>query len=128
MVKRFKNKFTLGDWLFGAVKLTKNADPDKYGYSDYGIGFEAGSNFSINGECGKNVAICCVDNKLSVYIDNIEKDNLVLGKGSRDGLDYTTIITEAKYYVNITNSRKTTCLSLHYNAANSFLYANGVKL
>ena len=128
MVKRLKNKFTLGDWLFGAVKLTKNADPDKYGYSDYGIGFEADSNFSINSEWGKNVAICCVDNKLSVHIDNIEKDNLVFGKGSTDGLDYTTITTEAKYYVNITNSRKTTCLSLHYNAANSFLYANGVKL
>ena len=26
--------------LFGAVKLTKNADTDKYGYSNYGIGFD----------------------------------------------------------------------------------------
>ena len=30
--------FTLDNCLFGAVKLTKNADPDKYGYSGYGIG------------------------------------------------------------------------------------------
>ena len=28
MVKRF----TLGNGLFGAAKLTKNVDPDKYGY------------------------------------------------------------------------------------------------
>ena len=33
-------KFTLGNSLFGAVKLTKNAYPDKYRYSGYGIGFD----------------------------------------------------------------------------------------
>ena len=30
---------TLQNALFGAVKLTKNADINKYGYSGYGIGF-----------------------------------------------------------------------------------------
>ena len=33
--------FTLNNCLFGSVKLTKNADPDKYKYSGYGIGFES---------------------------------------------------------------------------------------
>ena len=33
--------FTLGNCLFVAVKLTKNADPDKYWYNGYGIGFDA---------------------------------------------------------------------------------------
>ena len=32
--------FTLGGCLFGGVKLTKNADPDKYSYSGYGIRFD----------------------------------------------------------------------------------------
>ena len=32
------------------MKLTKNANPDKYGYSGYDIGFDTVSNFSINGE------------------------------------------------------------------------------
>ena len=27
--------FTLGDWLLETVKLSKNADADKYGYSGY---------------------------------------------------------------------------------------------
>ena len=31
--------FTLGDCLFGALKLTKNDDPDKYGQSSHGISF-----------------------------------------------------------------------------------------
>ena len=43
-------EFTLGDCLFGAVKLTKNADCGKYGCSDYGTGSDARSQFSLNGE------------------------------------------------------------------------------
>ena len=31
---------TLENYLFGSVKLTKNVDIDKYGYSGYGIGFD----------------------------------------------------------------------------------------
>ena len=37
--------FILKDHLFGAVKLTKNADPDKYSYSRYGIGLDSRSLF-----------------------------------------------------------------------------------
>ena len=41
--------FTLKDCLFGAVKLTKNNNPDKYNnpYSGFGIGFDSCSLFSI---------------------------------------------------------------------------------
>ena len=38
--------FTLGNCLFRAVKLTKNADPDKYKYIGYGIGFDSRSEYS----------------------------------------------------------------------------------
>ena len=37
---------TLGNCLFGAVKLTKNDDIDKYRYSGYGIGFDSKGSFS----------------------------------------------------------------------------------
>ena len=33
--------FILRNCLFGSVKLTKNADPDKYKYSGYGIRFDS---------------------------------------------------------------------------------------
>lgn len=33
--------FTLGDCLFGDVKLAKSFDNSKWGYSGYGTGFEA---------------------------------------------------------------------------------------
>ena len=38
--------FTLGNCLFGFVKPTKNANPDKYKYSNYGIGFDSHSNWT----------------------------------------------------------------------------------
>ena len=47
--------------LFGSVKLTKNTDIDKYGYSGYGIGFDREASFSIGNKIGKNVIIFGVD-------------------------------------------------------------------
>ena len=38
--------FTISNCLFGTVKVTKNADPDKYGCSGYGTGFDAHSKLS----------------------------------------------------------------------------------
>ena len=66
--------FILGDCLFGAVKLTKNADTDKYGYSGYGTGFDACSVFSLpNGKWGKHFVIFGVDNSSVAHIHNKKK-------------------------------------------------------
>ena len=43
---------TLGNCLFGAAKLTKNAHPDKYGYSGYGTGLDACFQFSCQTVAG----------------------------------------------------------------------------
>ena len=46
--------FTLGNCLFGSVKLTKNADLDKYKYTGYSIEFDYHSEFLfIDGSYGK---------------------------------------------------------------------------
>ena len=50
-----KSDYTLKDCLFGAVKLTKNANPDKYSYSGYSFEFDSCSRFSIpNFDWSKN--------------------------------------------------------------------------
>ena len=55
-------KFTVKDCLFGNVKIAKNADPNKYSYSQYVIRFDSRSHFSIlNFDWGKNVIIFGVD-------------------------------------------------------------------
>ena len=61
--KDLNTHFTLGNSLFEAVKLTKNADPDKYEYFGYGIGFDSRSQFSwADRNNGKNVIYFGVDN------------------------------------------------------------------
>ena len=39
--KELNANFTLKDFFFGAVKLTKNIDPDKYYHFGYGIGIDS---------------------------------------------------------------------------------------
>ena len=68
--RNLNTKFTLVNCLFGAVKLTKDAQFDKYGYCSYGIGSAARSNVSINGQWGKNVIIYGEDNSSSLLTNN----------------------------------------------------------
>ena len=43
--------FTLGNFIFGYLKLTKNAAPDKYVCTGYCTGFDLRSQFSLL-DCG----------------------------------------------------------------------------
>ena len=65
---------TLENCLFGSVKLTKNIDIDKYGYSGYGIEFDRRGFFSHpSGRTGRNVISFGVDMSSSTKIDITEK-------------------------------------------------------
>ena len=118
---------TLENCLFGSVKLTKNADIDKYKYFGYGIGFDRETSFSIGNETGKNVIIFGVDMSSSTKIDNRKKDILILGKGPTQGLEHT-LSAEKLYSINFTKKNTKFCLSLHCNEANSYLFLNGTEV
>ena len=63
--------FTLENNLFGAVKITKNIDTNKYNYSGYGISFDAKSSFSFgNSLNAKNVIIFGCDMSFSSHANN----------------------------------------------------------
>ena len=72
--------FTLWNSLFGALKLTRNADPSIHSYSVYGTEFEARESFLLTGNSGfdKNVIIFGADMGSSVHIHNKKKDFLIL--------------------------------------------------
>ena len=61
-LRNLNTDFTLCNCLFGSVNLTKNADLDKYKNSEYGIGFDSGSEFSLSDDSiGKNINIFGAD-------------------------------------------------------------------
>ena len=107
--------FTLGNSLFGAVKLTKNADFDKYKYSGYIIIFL----LSDDSRFSKNVIKFGADTSPSRRVCNRKKDILILGKGPVQDVDDTTLTREKKYTINFSEQHKKFCLSLHYNDINS---------
>ena len=67
--------------MFGAIKLTKNSDIDKYECAGYGIGFDSKGIFLHPlGETGVNVVIFGADMSSSVHANNRTKIILILGK------------------------------------------------
>ena len=62
-----------------------------------------------------------------MHIDNKGKDIIILGEGSTQRVDDTTLTAEAKYPINFTQSGKRFELSLHYNGNNRFLFVEATK-
>ena len=93
--------------MFGNVKITKNADPNKYSYSGYRKGFDSRSLFSIlNFDLGKIVIIFGVDMSSSVHANNWNIDILILGKRQTQRLDNTALTAEAEYSINFSRSER----------------------
>ena len=121
MVTRIRH-FTLGGYLFGGVKLTKNGDPGKYSYSGCGIGFDTrGYYYLHDGRVNRKVMILAVDMSSSVQMGNKGKDILILGKGPAQGLNHT-LIAEIQNSINFTRPRVKFCLILHYNGRKKRFY------
>ena len=61
-LRNLNTDFTLGNCLFGSLKLTKNADLDRYKYTGYSIGFNSRLEFLFtDGSYEKNVIIFGAD-------------------------------------------------------------------
>ena len=85
----------LENCLFGAVKLIKNADIDKYKYSGYGIGFDSNWTFLFpDGSFAQNVTMSGADMSSSIHVDNKKKYSPIIGEGLTQGLDDTTLTAE----------------------------------
>ena len=99
------NKFSIRNgakYFSWSVKLTKNVDPDKYKYREYGTGFDFRSEFSFRDRTmGRNVIIFVADMSSSVHVANKNKNILILDQGPPQGLD-TTLTVEAKCPINFT--------------------------
>ena len=86
---------TLQNCLFGAVRLTKNRDIDKYQYSGYGIGFDSKGTFSHPAaRIGQNAIIFGVGMSSSMHVTNGTKNILVLSGDLIQEIDNTTIYAE----------------------------------
>ena len=127
------NKFTIQNALFGAIKITKNANTSKYKYKGYGICFDESESFSHVRKEGnfnhttltRNVIIFGVDMSFSKHANNKANNIHVMGKDYIQKIYDTKIYAEKMFYRNFTDPGKKFMLSLHYNGDNSYLFVNG---
>ena len=133
IASRRDDTFTVQNPLFGAMKITKNADTSKYNYKGNGICFDEGNSFGHTIREGnfdhttnaRNVLIFGVDMSSSVHATNRANHIYVMGKGFVQGINDTTIYAENNFYRNFTDPGKKFVLSLHYNGDESYLFVNG---
>ena len=57
----------------------------------------------------------------------MEKDILLLGKTSTQGLEHT-LTAEKMYSINFVLTKNKFCLNLHYNGGSSYLFVNGTEM
>ena len=109
----YNEGFTLENYLFGVVKLTKNADVNKRKYFGYGIGFDGKGVFSHQiGSFSNNAIIFAVDMSSFVHIET-KKYILILGKGPTQRLEEHSLTVEKMYSINFGVTKSRFCLSLH---------------
>ena len=121
--------FALKNFLFGAVKIIKDKDPNNYVYSDYGIAFDSKSTLTYSdGSTANNVIIFGVDFGKSAHKTNRLANVLIFGKGLIQKINGLAVYADHEFPTNFTQIDKTFSLCLHYDQHNgSSLFVNGKK-
>ena len=106
------------------TNIAKNSDKQKYVYSSFGIAFDWKGDWSFDNDYARNVIIFGVDNSSSSHADNLKNNFLILGDGDTFSINGSFGALEKKFSINSSKANTKFCLSLHYNADNSYLFVN----
>ena len=91
----------------------------------YGITFYIAGSWSFRDGTAGNFIIFGVDNNSSSYAENLKNYFLILGLGQTYGINGRFGSPEKNFNIIFTKTNTKFCLSLHYNADNSYLFVNG---
>ena len=93
-------------------------------YSGFGIAFDNAGSWIFDNESAGNVIVFRVDNSSSSHSDNRRNNFSLLGEGTTFGINRSFGALEKKF----SKANTKLCLSLHYNAGNSYLFFNGKEI
>ena len=86
----------------------------------------------VRGVCGndyaRNVVIFDVDNSPTPHANNRKSNFLVLGKGNTFRINGNFGALEKKFSINYIKAKKKSCLHLHCNGDNNYLFVNGKEI
>ena len=69
-----------------------------------------------------------VDNSSSIHSDNCRNNFLILGEGPTYGINRSFGSPKKRFSIKFTKASSKFCLSLRYNADNSYLFVNGKEV
>ena len=75
----------------------------------------------------RNVIIFVFDNNSSCQPDNLKNNFTILHEGDTFDINGSFGAPEKKFSINFSKANKKFCLSLHYNADNSYFFVNEKK-
>ena len=86
--------------------------------------FGGAGSWSFDNDTARNVLIFGVDNRSSSYVENRKNNFLVLGEGPTFRINGSFGSPEKNVSINFSKANINLFLSSHYNAHNSYLFAN----
>lgn len=99
-------EFTIGNCLFGTVKLAKNADVDKYGYSGSCIGFDACPSFLLSNKKEMTEKMLLFLMYMTVHLSMLITKKIILRKSPTNGLEDSITTAETEYSIDIAGQGK----------------------
>ena len=97
-------------------------------YSGHRVTFDVVRSWSFDNNTARNAIIFGVYNILSFHADNFKNKFLMLGEGPTFGISGNFGSPEKKFSINFSKANTKFCLSLPYNASNSYLFVNGKEI
>ena len=113
--------------MFEVTNIERNSDKEKYVYSGYGITFDGRGDWNFNNYTTRTV-ILGFDNSSSPHTDNFKNDFLILSEGPTFGINGSFGSSKKSFNINFTGAKTKICLSLHFNADNSYSFVNGKEI
>ena len=107
------------------ANIVKNNEKEKWLDIGYEIAFDGACSWNLNNEFAKSFVIFGVDNSSSSHTDNRKNNFLVLGEGAIYGINGSFGSPVKSFTFNFSIARTKSCLNLHYNHSNSYLFVNG---
>ena len=95
------------------------------GYIIYDLDSASVGSWSFDNDFAGNALISGADNSSSSHSDNRKNDCLILGQDPTYGISGSFRLPDKKINISFTKANTKFCLSLHYNADNSYLFVNG---
>ena len=118
--------------MFGAIKIVKNIDKDKWIYNGFGKAFDGNFLLSFGNTFARKFVHFGVGISSSSHSDNRKNNFLILDEGSTYDVNGIILMDLARqkerFCIDFSKASSKFWLSLHYNDDNSYLFVYGKEI